>query len=94
MHPQHIKAWQCIGCGKIEAPQNCVGICQDRRVELVLASQSDAALADMQKQIDTLTAVVRQLAHVTPRCGEWESSYRALQALSRQTLQAIANTAA
>ena len=33
-----ISAWQCIGCGRIEAPQTCIGVCQDRRVELVYAS--------------------------------------------------------
>ena len=32
---EYVKAWQYIGCGKIEAPQTCVGICQDREVELV-----------------------------------------------------------
>jgi len=24
-----LNAWQCIGCGKIEAPQNCIGVCRD-----------------------------------------------------------------
>jgi hypothetical protein len=24
----YVKAWQCIGCGKIEAPQTCIGVCQ------------------------------------------------------------------
>jgi hypothetical protein len=28
----YVKAWQCIGCGKIEAPQACIGVCQDRKV--------------------------------------------------------------
>jgi uracil-DNA glycosylase len=28
----YVKAWQCVGCGKIEAPQTCIGICQDRKV--------------------------------------------------------------
>jgi len=32
-----VKAWQCIGCGKIDAPQTCIGICQDCRVEFVYA---------------------------------------------------------
>ena len=42
---EHIKAWQCIGCGKIEAPQNCIGICEDRKVELVYASEHEDAMA-------------------------------------------------
>ena len=31
---EHTKAWQCIGCGRIEAPQTCIGICEDCKVEL------------------------------------------------------------
>jgi len=23
-----VKAWQCIGCGSIEAPQTGIGVCQ------------------------------------------------------------------
>ena len=33
---EYMKAWQCIGCGKLDGPQDCIGICQDRKVELVL----------------------------------------------------------
>jgi hypothetical protein len=28
----YIQAWQCIGCGRIEAPQTCVGVCRDRKI--------------------------------------------------------------
>ena len=41
----YLQAWQCIGCGRIEAPQPCVGICQDRKVLLVDANEHEAALA-------------------------------------------------
>jgi len=34
-------AWQCIGCGRIDGPQACVGICQDRNTELVDARDFD-----------------------------------------------------
>ena len=34
-----IRGWQCIGCGRVEAPQNCIGVCRDRKVELVYASE-------------------------------------------------------
>lgn len=34
-----VKAWQCIGCGEIEAPQTCIGVCQDRKVDFVYASE-------------------------------------------------------
>ena len=28
---ERIVAWQCIGCGRLEGPQPCVGVCQDAR---------------------------------------------------------------
>jgi len=27
-----VEAWQCIGCGRVELPQPCIGVCQDRKV--------------------------------------------------------------
>ena len=82
MAAERIKGWQCIGCGKVEAPRSCIGVCQDRPVELVAAFEYDAVLARMQ----ALEGLVRQLAMTTPRTGEWERSYRALQARARLTL--------
>jgi hypothetical protein len=35
--------------------------------------------------------LVRQLAHTTPRKGECDRTYRALQANARRTLAALAN---
>ena len=84
--PEYVKAWQCIGCGKIEAPQTCVGICQDRKIELVYAHEHRAALAGAQAALHELRGLVRQLASTTPRVGEWERSYRALQERARVAL--------
>jgi hypothetical protein len=86
-----VKAWQCIGCGKIEAPQTCVGVCQDRKIDLVYASEHEEALAQLavaRTRIDTLEAIARQLARTTPRAGAWEGSYRALQERARKVLGA------
>jgi hypothetical protein len=84
-----VKAWQCIGCGKIEAPQTCVGVCEDRRVELVYAFDHEEALAQLAgalERVDALEAVAYQLAWTKPRAGEWEHSYRALQQRAREVL--------
>jgi hypothetical protein len=84
-----IPAWQCIGCGRIEAPQNCVGICQDRRVEFVYASEHAQALRDLEaatRERDALHRLVRRLAFTKPREGEWERSYRMLQQEARAVL--------
>jgi hypothetical protein len=89
---EYVKAWQCIGCGKIEAPQTCVGICQDRKVEFVYASehaQALGALAQAARRADAMARLLRRLANTTPRADGWERSYRALQAQARSTLAAI-----
>ena len=83
---EYVKAWQCIGCGKIEAPQTCVGVCQDRKVEMVYAHEHRAAVALARTQASALETLVRQIAWTTPREGEWERSYRALQERARQAL--------
>ena len=78
-----LEVWQCVGCGKIEAPQPCIGVCRDRRTELVHAADYDA----LQAQAELLAAIVRQIATITPRAGEWESSYRELQQRAREALR-------
>ena len=89
---EHVKAWQCIGCGKIEAPQTCIGVCQDRKVEFVYADEHEAALAQArQRKMQALEAVVRQIALTTPHEGEWERSYRALQSKARHAMTIQAN---
>jgi hypothetical protein len=77
-----ITAWRCIGCGRLEAPQNCIGVCQDRKVELVTAWDYADALAcveEASERIAKLEAVITKLAHTTPREGAWKASYLALQ---------------
>ena len=81
---ERLQAWQCIGCGKIDAPQPCIGICQDRKVELVYADEYDQLLARTQEA----QALLRMLAQTTPRAGEWERSYRLLQERARRLLAA------
>lgn len=86
---ERITAWQCIGCGRIEGAQPCVGICQDRKTEFVYASDHDEVLARLalaQRQAEALAALVRQLAWTTPRAGGWEQTYRAMQLRARQML--------
>ncbi len=84
-----ITAWQCIGCGRLEAPQQCVGICQDRKVELIGAwdyADAVAALEEARDRIAILESALGRLAHVTPRDGTWKESYLALQTHARKIL--------
>ncbi|MEO5560041.1 MAG: hypothetical protein ABIO49_09315 [Dokdonella sp.] len=85
----YIKAWQCIGCGKIEAPQTCIGVCQDRKILLVPLDEHEEALAEIQRvygELQDMQAVLSRLALSTPRTGQWEPSYLALQEQARSVL--------
>ena len=91
---EYVKAWQCIGCGKIEAPQTCIGVCQDRRVELVYASDHKELLAQLratQRHMHAASAALRRLASTKPHDHEWERSYRAMQEEARRVLTTIGN---
>jgi hypothetical protein len=79
---ERIQAWQCIGCGKLDAPRPCIGVCQDRKIDLVRASDYDLLLAQKQR----LEAEIRVLAQTTPRAGEWERSFLSLQERARRLL--------
>ena len=86
---ESIEAWQCIGCGRIEAAQNCIGICQDRKVRFVYADEHEAVLAElaaMRSELEQLAAFARRLAWTTPRAGECERTYIALQQDARRLL--------
>ena len=72
---ERIEAWQCIGCGRIEATATCVGICQDVPITVVSAADHDAVL----RELAALRLFLRQLVHTSPRGGEWERSYRTVQ---------------
>jgi hypothetical protein len=86
-------AWQCMGCGRIEGAQPCIGICQDRKAEFVYAADYDqlaSELAQARRQLDVLTAALRQIVVTTPRGNGWERNYRALQERARQILAELA----
>jgi hypothetical protein len=75
------KVWQCIGCGRIEDPRPCVGICQDRPEEYVLAAAHEAAIAELKRLAATI-------AHTTPRESECLRHWTALQQQARRALEA------
>ena len=79
---ERIQGWRCIGCGKVDAPRPCVGICQDRKVELVDAADYDA----LQARVRELEAALGLIARVTPREGALMASWLALQERARRLL--------
>lgn len=91
---ERTEAWQCIGCGRLEAAANCIGVCQDRRVELVDARDYD----ELQRQLIAerelrarLLDLLQQLAWSKPRSDGWVRSYVALQAQARALLEQVRN---
>ena len=76
-----IAAWWCAGCGRMEAPQPCVGVCIRRRDAVTEAGAYQDAVAQAEasrRRARTLAAVVRQAAWATPRDGWWDVSWRSL----------------
>ncbi len=70
------EGWQCIGCGKIDVDRPCVGVCQDRRVQVVLADEFNR----LQERNKVLESIVRRLILSKPHPDAWEKSFKALQA--------------
>lgn len=81
-----IEGWRCIGCGKVDAPRPCIGVCEDRRVELVLAHD----YAELAWRVAELEEALALIARVTPKPGELDASWLALQARARKLLDARA----
>lgn len=77
-----IEGWRCIGCGKVDAPRPCIGVCTDKRVELVLA-EDYAALALRVEQLEEALALI---ARTTPKPARLADSWAALQARARRLL--------
>jgi len=87
---ERIVAWQCTGCGRIEGPQPCIGVCQDKKVAFVSGDAYDAVLARLrgaEARLAALESLALRLALAKPRDGEWEASYRALQKEARRALR-------
>ena len=86
---EQFTAWQCIGCGRIEAPETCIGICQDRKVELVYAFEHQKALEQLTEarlERERLVSLLRRLAFTTPRNDDWKSAFRKFQEEARSRL--------
>ena len=81
---ERMKAWQCVGCGRIESDATCIGICRDVPISVVAAADYDA----LRRELGELRLFLQQLVHSAPRGGEWERSYRAAQARARRLLGA------
>ena len=85
-----IDAFQCLGCGKIDAPRECIGICQDRAMKIVAAGDYFEAVARAEaaeQQCEALRELVRQVARVRPADGRWQETFEAFQQRARALLR-------
>ena len=83
---EYIQAWQCVGCGKIEAPQPCIGVCRDRKVFFIGKDEHEAALAEIARlraQLQSAATHLQRFGLAAPRPGQWESAYTALREEAR-----------
>lgn len=89
----YIQAWQCIGCGRIEAPQPCLGLCRDRKVFMVGKATHEQALADnarLRSALGMTRAKLARFALCTPRDGSHAQAFDSLQAQLRELLAMLA----
>ena len=94
---EYIQAWQCIGCGRIEAPQPCIGVCQDRKVLLIGKGEHEAALAEivrLQAQLAEASAMLLRFEKAKPRGEQWQQAWLALQEQAGDVRRLLATKAA
>ena len=77
-----VTAWWCTTCGRVEAPQPCLGVCIHQPGELVAAREHRRAAAALDAaRRDELRAerLARLVAGVTPRDGQAARTWAALR---------------
>ena len=82
----YLQAWQCIGCGRVEAPQTCIGVCRDRKVYFIGRDEHEAVLAEvarLRQRLDEAASMLLRFERAAPRAGQWERGWHALQAQAR-----------
>ncbi len=77
-----IEAWRCVGCGRVQAERPCIGVCTDRRIELVEAVD----YVELAWRVQQLEAALALIAHVTPKPEAMPANWQALQARARTLL--------
>jgi hypothetical protein len=88
----YIQAWQCIGCGKIEAPQPCIGVCRDRKIFMVGKDDYEHArneIEALRAQLATAHAMLQRFGLAKPNKNQWQRSWLALQAQVREALAVL-----
>lgn len=70
-------AWWCPGCGAVDAPQPCLGVCIRRPAEWVnrdAYEQSRRRALARRPAERELRRLARRVASITPRAGRWQDN--------------------
>ena len=82
--------WRCQDCGAVDAPRECIDVCIWGPADWVDAASYEAersrAAVDREAE-QSLAGLLRRFAFATPRDGQWERSWRALQSQARLVLR-------
>ena len=84
-----VEAWGCPACGRVDAPQPCLGVCVRRPVLMVDAERFKglaAAVAAGRSAERRLSEVVRLAANIAPRDEQVEQTRTWLRSRARAAL--------
>ncbi len=85
-----VTTWWCPDCGGLEAPQPCLGVCVWRPVEWVSRDLWQQERERLEVQLESeaaLRGLLRQIAFITPREGQWRAGWQALSVHARRALE-------
>jgi hypothetical protein len=85
--PNTVTGWWCAGCGNVDMPQPCLGVCVWRPAEWVNLARYEEQLSYL-RGARALQRFTAQAAAVVPREGQWERNWTALRAQARAALEA------
>lgn len=80
-----LTTWACDSCGRIEAPQECIGVCIRPDLELAPATEHRAVISRARAlgaALAHLERPLRMLAWTTPRPGHRDETRDALRLLT------------
>jgi len=92
-----VTTWACDSCGRIEAPQPCIGVCVRPETPMVDAAEHRATIETaraLERALERLAPVLRQVAWVRPDPSARERTGRALRAAAQIALSADLDDAA
>ena len=81
-----VTVWRCGDCGGVDAPRECIDVCLWGPADWVDAAlyEPQRSRATVDREVErSLAGLLRRFAFTTPRDGQWERSWRALQSQAR-----------